>query len=411
VPSLPTVDAPPSRHLGRRRFLAASASSALTVGALIWWAVSRDQTTSASGIGRRSAPGTTSGPTALSGALSPARTRSRGQLLASINGHTDIITALLFHPALHLLVSASRDSTIRLWDVADATKPTPVGNTYVPDGIYRTVFPTDSNPAPPSDTPASVWSLAFRPDGKVLAGGNGNGTVRVWSVTDPAGLTAVGQPLAANRTIEGDLILDVTFSADGRTLASASSDGTVRLWDLTDPANAKLVSQPAASSSNVSVPSVAFSPVGNILAAAGREVGVRLWDVTDPTAPIVTEPTGFGNDPAFEVAFSPDGRIFASKNNNGVHLWGFAHRASMTPGPAVGAANASGIVFSSDGRMMAEAANGVANLWNVSDLTHPVPLAPTLSQAGGPMAFGPDGKVLATVDSGSETLIQLWEVG
>jgi WD40 repeat protein len=73
-----------------------------------------------------------------------------------------------------------------------------------------------------------VESLAFSRDGHSLASANGDGTIWLWDVTDPAHPRQLGQPLTGSSTE----VNSVAFGPDGHTLASASIDGTTRLWNL-----------------------------------------------------------------------------------------------------------------------------------------------------------------------------------
>jgi WD40 repeat protein len=75
-------------------------------------------------------------------------------------------------------------------------------------------------------TPAGSGSVAFSPDGRLLASGSADNTIKLWEV-------ASGSEV---RTLTGHtyLVWSVAFSPDGRLLASGSGDNTIKLWDISD---------------------------------------------------------------------------------------------------------------------------------------------------------------------------------
>ena len=71
---------------------------------------------------------------------------------------------------------------------------------------------------------STVYSVAFSPDGKYIASGSWDNTIKLWNVE-------TGECL---RTFKGhaNVVLSVAFSPDGRYIASGSWDSTIKLWDL-----------------------------------------------------------------------------------------------------------------------------------------------------------------------------------
>jgi WD40 repeat protein len=148
-----------------------------------------------------------------------------------------------------------------------------------------------------------VRSLAFAPDGKTIASGSDDATVRMWSTT---GATA---PLV----LEQDLpIRAVAFSPDGTLLASGDSGGTVLLRSAQDGSIARtLKSQDA-------VYALVFSNDGTLLATGGTNPTIMLWDV-ETGQPITSASHGYS---VVALAFSPDGSLMASAATAGQYVPG-----------------------------------------------------------------------------------------
>ncbi|MGH3826629.1 MAG: hypothetical protein ACRDQX_05575, partial [Pseudonocardiaceae bacterium] len=257
-----------------------------------------------------------------------------------------------------------------------------------------------------------VNAVAFSPDGRILASGSGDNTVRLWNVSDPVYPTPLGPPLTGHT----DAVIAVAFTPDGRTLASGSGDNTVRLWNVSDPARSTPLGPPLTGHIN-DVRSVVFSPDGHILASGSLDGTVRLWNVADLAHPTSLGPPLTGHTSAvYAVVFSPDGRTLASGSYDGtVRLWNVAdpaHPAPLGP-PLTGHTNyVNAVAFSPDGRILATG-NGdrTVRLWNVADPANPTRLgSPLTGHTNGvfTVAFSPDGRILAT--GSFDQTVRLWNV-
>ena len=210
-----------------------------------------------------------------------------------------------------------------------------------------------------------------------MADVGGDGSVRLWDITDPAHPRPLGQPL----TVGNRMVYSVVFSPDGHTLASSNSPpngstvGTVRLWDITDPAHPRLLGQPLTAGSN-QLDSLAFSPDGHTLATGSSPAygssTIQLWDVTDPAHPRpLGQPLTAGSAPVYSLSFSPDGHTLASVDSDGtVRLWDVtdpAHPRPLGQPPTGGASAVDSVAFSPGGHTLATGSlDGTTRLWNMN---------------------------------------------
>lgn len=203
----------------------------------------------------------------------------------TLTAGTGAVSALAFAGARGTLVSGSLDGTVKLWNVEGSgpaiTLPGSAGKrvtsvAFSPDGTMLAASRAQGGAllwhvAKPAEAPQAVCagdvrSIAFRPDGKLLACGSGRGEI----VQAPLGGNAATPPPLAGHTSSVNAL---SFSRDGNFLASASSDSTLRLWNMNSP-NTQSIVLPGHESW---IWSVAFTPDGERVVSGGEDRTVRVW--------------------------------------------------------------------------------------------------------------------------------------
>jgi WD40 repeat protein/serine/threonine protein kinase len=169
-------------------------------------------------------------------------------LLGTLSGHSNRVADLAFSPDGTTLVSASRDQSLIVWDVASQSQ------------LFTLTGHEDA-----------VEAVAFSPDGTVIASGSRDFTIRLWNAETGE---IIGSPLAAH----DNWVMSLAFSPDGKLLASSSRDSAVMLWSFPEarPLGMGFFGHRSTSSANA----IAFSPDGSSLYSVGNDGAVFAWDTS-----------------------------------------------------------------------------------------------------------------------------------
>ena len=278
----------------------------------------------------------------------------------NLTKHTRAIKTLAFTADGKTLVSASLDTTIRLWDVE-------TGNSrLMTDGHTR-----------------AIYGLSFLKDGKTLVSGSSDCTLRLWNTeTQDQQLIRVKHPWDA---------FYFAFSGDGKTVAIGSTGGRTRLWsrDTEDfiatfqASHRRLINQ------------IALSPGDKILACGSFGGEIELWDMLNhQRIATLNEYTS----EIMALAFSPDGKTLATgaRQEPMIVLWDINNIESKTVLLVEGDFGTDALTFSPDGKTLVSG-HRYGRIY-ASDVAtrEQLPIFTKRTSSITALAFSPDGKILVT---------------
>lgn len=243
----------------------------------------------------------------------------------TLTGHTSFVNDLAISPDSRLLISASADKTIKVWELATGELlQTLTGATSFVNALTIT-FDGRFLIGASADKTIRIWNLetgeltntlrghtsfvdeiVMSPDGQILVSTGADKTIRIWNL-DTGEMRHVLQG-------HSGFVNTLEISSDGETLVSGSADASLQVWNLKTGENLHSL---IGHSSFVNA--IAIGPNGKTLASGGADTTIKIWDLqTGEEIQTLRGHTGFIND----LAISPDGEILVSASaDTSIRVW------------------------------------------------------------------------------------------
>jgi WD40 repeat protein len=333
-----------------------------------------------------------------------------GTEIAVLRGHASILPSAAFSPDGSRIVTASVDKTARIWDASTGKQIAVLRGhenqvlsaAFSPDGS-RIVTASDDKTARIWDAATakeiavlrghegSVESAAFSPDGSRIVTASSDQTARVWDAQ-------TATEIAVLRGHDGE-VTSATFSPDGSRIVTAFQERTARIWDAATATEIAVLR----GHENI-VRSAAFSPDGSRIVTASVDKTARVWDAT--TAKEIAVLRGHENF-VYSAAFSPDGsRIVTASWDGTARIWDGAtgNQIKVLPGHENYVVSAA---FSPDGsRIVTASADRTARIWDAATATEIAALRGHEGEVYS-AAYSPDG--LRIVTASEDKTARIWD--